>query len=626
MKRGRMMINLSPIFSNHMVLQRNQNNEIWGKSSSETVTVLLDTYKNTVATDVEGNWSITLPKMKAGGPYRILIQGDEQIEIEDVMIGDVFLLGGQSNMEIPIYRTMDCTTQEDLVGEEDSPMIRKFQVPLHYEFEAPMEELEEGAWERLDRENWMNFSAIGYFLARELYQQHHVAIGLIHTAAGGTLVESWMKESTLGRLGEYEKRLVELRQEGYIEGVIESDQERVSNWHERLDQTDVGVQEKWYENGIPESKETMCVPGLWEGTPMESFRGSVWLQKRVMIENIDSEDILLYLGAMIDSDEVYINGKLVGRTEYRYPPRKYRVKPGVLRVGENQIAIRIKCETFAGGFVPEKPYHLRVGRRIYALDGAWKCKIGAHMDQLGMQTFFQYEPTALYNGVLYPIRRVKVAGIAFYQGESNTEYPEPYEQLFQAMIGDWRELFGEEVPFIFIGLSSFGLTKEEKEGTNWAVLREAQKKALCLPNTAMITTIDVGEWNDLHPQNKKEVGRRVALAMQQCVYGKRVEISGPTVLRADREKEEVILTFEHTGMGLVVKKGPLQGFSYKLPDGTRKEAVAYLKEDNVHVVLGEDRPTYLYYAWSNVALDANLYNKEGLPAVPFKKAIHNQGR
>lgn len=619
------MINLSPIFSDHMVLQRNKNNELWGKSSSDTVVVSMGTYKDTVSTDKEGNWSSILPKMEAGGPYCIQIQGDEVIEIKDVMIGDVFLLGGQSNMELPIYRTMDCTTKEDLLEEEEWKMIRKFQVPLHYEFKAPMEDLEEGEWNCLDEKSWMNFSAVGYFLARELYKKHHVPIGLIHTAAGGTPVESWMKEATLTRMGEYQKRLVELKKKQYIENVIKSDQERVAAWHRRLDEKDLGMQEKWYENGVPDSGESISVPGLWHDTVMESFRGSLWLQKEIMIEEEnDSEDILLYLGAIIDSDEVYINGELVGRTEYRYPPRKYSVKSGVIKQGRNRIVIRLKCETFTGGFVPEKPYYLRVGGRTYPLDGMWNCKIGAHMDQLGMQTFFQYEPTALYNGVLYPIRKVKIAGIAFYQGESNSEHPESYERLFQAMIGDWRELWGQEIPFIYIAISSFGLTKEEQEATNWAVLREAQRKALCLPNTAMVTTIDVGEWNDLHPQNKKEVGRRAALAMERHVYGESTPTSGPTLLCAKQQKNEVVLTFEKLETGLMTPTESLRGFSYELSDGTKKEATAYLQGDTVHVETGEDRPTYIYYAWRNVALEANLYNKEGLPAVPFMKAVHNQ--
>lgn len=618
---------LSSIWSDGIVLQRNKCIHLFGQSESSKVEIQFA--GQSFETSVSGNdWDIILPPMSAGGPYNMQIFDGEMNIIKDIFIGDVWILGGQSNMELPVSRVMDCLAKE-VIGAEDS-RIRMFKVPQNYNFNDCEEYINEGSWVSVNAESIMNFSAVGYFFARELIKFTKVPIGLIHTAVGGTPVEAWMSEDTLHKFGRYEKELAQNKDNQYIDDTINTETKEQQLWFSHLAEMDEGLKDiKWFEPSVNDADwSIMELPSRWYGTELENIRGSVWFRKDFIVpeEWVDKE-IKLFLGTLVDGDDTYINGIHVGNTGYQYPPRRYSIPSGVLHSGRNNITVRIFSNANVGGFIPDKPYYLEYKSDKVELSGPWRYRIGGVTTDLKPQTFFQYKPSGLYQGMLHPLRRISITGVAFYQGESNTKYPEYYEELFKAMIQDWRELFGQgEFSFLFVQLSNFGDGKKTESGTNWAVLREAQRRTLSIKNTAMVVTLDVGEYNDLHPQNKKDVGIRLAYAAKKMSYDQNIIYSGPLFkeakLEEDGEDRKIRIYFEHVGSGLISKNGSLRQFRIIDMEGRKRLVIAGIENDTVVIPLEiEATPVKISYAWENNPEGANLYNLEGFPASSFEVTI-----
>jgi sialate O-acetylesterase len=330
----------------------------------------------------------------------------------------------------------------------------------------------------------------------------------------------------------------------------------------------------------------------------------------------------LNLGRIVDADSVFVNGIFVGTTSYQYPPRRYTIPPTLLKEGRNIIIIRVINERGRGGFVEDKPYELAVGNQKTDLKGDWQYQLGAKMEPLRGETFIRWKPMGLYNAMLSPLLNYQIKGVIWYQGEANANRPIEYRQLFPALIKDWRKNWNQgDFPFLFVQLPNFMEPKAEPSESNWALLREAQLKTLSVPNTAMAVTIDIGEWNDIHPLNKKDVGKRLALAATKVAYGeKNIVYSGPIYKSMTIDGNKIILTFTNIGSSLMARgDGELKCFAICGIDSQFVWAQAKIEGDKI--VVWSDKianPVAVRYAWADNPESANLYNKDGLPASPFR--------
>lgn len=615
---------LSPLISDGMVLQRDTKVNIWGRGipEKELKLIFLDCeYKTKVNKD--GNWNIELKDLKPGGPYKLIIRHeDEEKVIKDVLVGDVWVLGGQSNMQLPVSRTLDLFEEE--VKEADYPEIRQFTVPMVYNFNEPVDELSDGNWVPVTSDTVYDFSAVGYFFSKKIYDKYKIPIGLLFTAIGGTPAEAWISEKTLMRFDRFHEVLEMCKEDSYVQDTISKETESSQNWYNELYKKDEGLHDKpepWYSEKYNDSDwRVINLPTSFRGTELEPIRGSVWLRKEIQLpERMAGKEGKLILGTIIDADDTYINGVYIGNTGYQYPPRRYRIPEGVLRAGRNIITVRTIMTSNIGGFVTDMPYYIKVNDELIPISGTWKYKIGAITKPQDPTTFFQYKPTGVFNGMIYPLRNYSIRGVLWYQGESNTGNPYDYKELFEAVISDWRKLWNlGDIPFYYVQLANHCPWKMEPEVSGWAKVREAQRQILELPNTGMAVTIDVGMYNDLHPWDKKSVGERLALWALNHVHGENNVCSGPIYSRMAVENNKVRLYFTNVGNGLVVKGNKLETFEICGKDGIFLPAEAEIENDSIIVYSKKvSQPTAVRYAWADNPEKANLYNKEGLPASPF---------
>lgn len=623
-------IRLSALFGDGMVLQRETENSIWGYAKpGKIIRLKIGAYQTARKTGADGSFELLLPPMKKGGPWEIFLEdGENEITIKDVLFGDVFLLGGQSNMELPIARTLE--RYEEEIEKTDEPEIRLFEVPKEYLFGEKRTEIYQGSWWKAQGEKLLLFSAVGYFAAKELHGKENVPIGLLQTAVGGTPVKTWCSEETIRRLGLDVEELEECKQAGYPEKVEREEAERTECWWKEALRNSV-EEKKPGEDG----EGIFSVPGFFEGTPLAGFYGGLRLKRRIWLSgetDWEKQEAKLYLGALVDADFTYLNGVKVGETAYRYPPRIYPVPAGILHEGENILKLEMLVFGDGGGFMTGKAYELRCGEHVVDLSGEWEYEVIKRMEELPETTFFIYKAAGLYQGMLYPLRRWKLKGCFFYQGESNTGRTETYQEELTAMIADWRRLWKrEDLPFLYVQLAGFSDGKKHTDGTDWAKLREAQRRTEDVPDTMMVQAYDLGEYNDLHPTDKKNVGKRLALAAEKLIYGREVICQGAKMRQVHWKEHEAEVTFfpENTVLHIVEKevlergrwdKSKVKGFEIILADGSREAVSAVLASPKtVQVKLPEKKEAVgICYAWNDCPLEANLYNEAELPVVPFE--------
>lgn len=616
---------IAPIFSDGMVLQREQPLKIWGTAHpNETLDLQFRGKKYLAKSDTTGHWYVELAPQEAGGPFELIIEGTkERLVIEDILVGDVWLLGGQSNMELPIQRTLDLYANE--VQEATNPWIRQFRVAMTYDFNGPQRIIQGGPWRSVTPNTVMEFSALGYFFAQAHYEKYKVPVGLVLTAVGGTPVEAWLSERMLRSLGQYEEILDLCKDVTFIQETTTREMERLNNWYGELNSSDAGLRKETVPWSCPDLDDSdwdfFTVPGSFGDTPLEGVHGAVWFRRTFELsDEILGTGALLRLGAIIDADEAYINGTLVGRTDYKYPPRKYQVNQEILLPGTNYIALRVISNRGIGGFVEGKSYALELGPHRVELAGKWKYKVGVTMDVLPQLTFFHYKPSGVYNGMIAPLAGCRFRGILWYQGESNTHTAENYQGLFRALIKNWRETFASpDLPFFYVQLPNFDASRETAVPYKWAELRDAQLKALDVPGTAMVVAIDLGEENDLHPQNKKDIALRLSLNVQKLIFGEPIIAQGPRVQRLEQRGSELVIYFTELGGGLVAKGGLLAGFDVCGAEGRYYPAQALIEGDTIIVRSSAvNDPKGVRYAWEDNPVKANLYNKANLPASPFR--------
>lgn len=619
-------VRLPKLISDGMVLQREADVKIWGwATAAEKIEVHFnDSLYQTTTTD-SGIWEVNLAKMQAGGPYSMVIKGSNTITISNILVGDVWLCSGQSNMELSMKRVSPLYESE--IVNSTNINIRYFAVPKKYNFKEAQSGLEYGNWKAANPESVLEFSAVAYFYAKELYQKYQIPIGLINSSLGGSPAEAWISESSLKQFPEYYAEAQKFKDNDLIDEIIKNDQSRIQSWYNQLRKKDQGYQkmgQTWHDPFLDtEDWETMNIPGYWASTGLGAVNGVVWFKKVVDVPaTMVEKPVKLLLGRIVDADSVFVNGTFVGTTSYQYPPRRYTILSGILKEGKNTIVIRVINNSGQGGFVMDKPYAMLADGQTVDLKGEWQYRLGAKMEPLASQTFIRWKPLGLYNAMISPLLNYRIKGVIWYQGESNADKPLEYCELFSCMIEDWREKWQQgNFPFLFVQLANFMETKNYPAESNWAMLRNAQLKTLKLPNTGMAVITDIGEWNDIHPLNKEDVGKRLALAAQKVAYGdKQVVYSGPSYQSMSVEGNRAILSFTNLGSGLVAKGG-IELKHFAIAGENNQFVWAKAEIVNNQVVVSSEKvshPVAVRYAWSDNPEAANLYNKEGLPASPFR--------
>ena len=622
---GSCQIILPRLISDGMILQRNTEIKIWGwASANETLELLFKDKKYQTIADQKGDWAIILPPQEAGGPFNLVLNASNNITIRNVLFGDVWVCSGQSNMELTMERVKE--KYKDVITVSENENIRQFVVPDKYDFKLEHRDFDAGNWESVDSGSVLNFSAVSYFFAKELYEVYRIPVGLINASLGGSPVEAWMSEDALLKFPSAYNTLQKFKNDSLIASIQENDKKRTENWYNELNRKDRGLANvpHWYETTCDDDDwKSMEIPGFWANHSTGDINGVVWFRKQINIsKSMASKTAKLWLGRIVDQDYTYVNGKLAGTTGYQYPPRRYSVNSTILKEGKNTIAIRVINSSGKGGFIPDKPYYLAVGYDTIDLKGNWNHKLGATMQPLESQTSIRWKPAGLYNRMIAPISDYSIKGVIWYQGESNASNPLQYAETFPAMIRDWRQKWDQgDFPFLFVQLANYMEEKDLPAESNWAELRQAQLNTLEVPNTGMAVAIDLGEWNDIHPLNKQDVGKRLAMQARALAYhDNEIFASSPVPASADFQRKKVFITFNHVGNGLVVKnKGSLEYFSISIDGKNFVRANAEIK-GNVITVWNEKikSPTVVRYAWADNPGSANLYTKDGLPASPFQ--------
>ena len=633
-------VTLPVLVSNGMVLQRDTKIKIWGWGSpGEKIEMRFNNKFFRTITDPKGSWKIVLPPMSAGGPYSMVVKGNNSITIENIMLGDVWFCSGQSNMVLNLERVKE-KYPEDIAG-ANFPEIRNFFIPTISDVTTIHKDLPPGKWVSASPVNVLGFGAVTFFFARRLYKEYKVPIGIINSSVGGTPIEAWISEDGLKEIPQYAGRIERFRDTAFMNPIIRSASRRRNETGQnppispRIIDKGLNGPKPWYDmTYLPVGWHKFWLPGYWDDQGTKGLNGVVWFRKVVNVPvSMTGKPAKLLMGRIVDADNIYINGVLSGSITYQYPPRRYDLPSGLLKKGKNIIVIRVTNNSGKGGFVPDKPYYLVAGNDSIDLRGEWLYKVGQvfrpaifEPGRANPTLTMQNEPTGLYNTMVAPAINYTLKGILWYQGETNAGKPGEYQQLLPALINDWRNKWQQgTLPFLFVQLPNFMEVRYLPSESNWAELRFGQLKSLSVPNTAMVVTIDAGEWNDIHPLEKKVVGERLALAALKLAYGNdKIVYSGPIYKSCVIEADSIKIEFDHVGIGLVAKGGgDLDQFAIAGAD--RKFVWAEARIQNNHVVVWSSEiknPVYVRYAWADNPEGANLYNIEGLPASPFEASLN----
>ncbi|HNW61023.1 MAG TPA: sialate O-acetylesterase [bacterium] len=618
-------VRLPRLIGDGMVLQRELPLHLWGWAApGESLTLHFLGMTRRATADAQGRWQVTLPPQKAGGPYAMEIVASNRITLQNILVGDVWICSGQSNMALPMERVKE--RYPEVIAGAENPAIRHFFVPMVYHFKEPQRDLPSGHWEAATPRSVLNFTAVGYFFARELYNRYHVPIGLINASVGGSPAEAWISAEGLKAFPDHLTAALQCRSDGYVDSIRAEEQARSDAWYARVQKEDPGLTAAppWSDPRVDDSAwPVMTLPGFWADAAPGPVLGVVWFRREFTLpDSLAGCPARLFLGRIVDSDFAYINGRCVGMTSYQYPPRRYTVPAGVLQAGRNTLAVRVVNKIGRGGFVPDKRYELITAAGTIDLQGSWRYRVGVVMETpLPDPTFFQWKPLGLYNGMIAPLASYGIKGVIWYQGEANTSRPAEYRTLFPALIADWRRHWQQgSLPFLYVQLPNFMESRPEPGESRWAELRFSQLQSLMVPKTGMAVAIDIGEWNDIHPLNKEEVGRRLALAARRIAFGeKKLAWSGPLYRAMKVQGNRIVLTFDHADGGLVARGGGAPGaFAVCGADGKFVWAKAEIRGDKVEVWSEAIvRPVAVRYAWADNPAGANLCNAAGLPAAPF---------
>ena len=611
---------VSPIFADNMVLQRGKADTLWGWSEpGDTIKVEIGDATATGVTGSDHRWQVKIQPPPAGGPYTVKITAHETAELHNVMVGDVWLCGGQSNMGLPLRFTRN---GEEEVKAANYPDIRFFTVaglPAYHHTE-----LVEGKWSGVSPQTADWISAVAYYFARKVQQEVHVPIGLVLDDVGGTPAEAWTSAEALRPLKDFDVPLAELARLTAA-GAPEYGN-FVMHWY---DEYDIGLKGNWSAPDLDDSSwKDVEIPGGFSELGVPGTPALAWFRKEIDLPDpLPPGRPMLDLGIIERMDTAYVNGKEVGGSAWVENPRAYFIRDGVLKPGRNVIALRVLKTKHDGGFM-SKPEDLRLvlgDNSSIPLAGKWKGQLSVdarppHPLPIAYENW-PVMPTVLYEGMLAPVAPLSIAGALWYQGEQNSDRGYQYRKILPVMIADWRRLFAQgDFPFYIVSLPAFKpRSATPVDGDQWAETRESQAlTAASVPNSCLAVTIDTGDPDNLHAKDKAPVGDRLALCALANYYGKHVVYSGPALKSVERLPGAIRLHFAHVDGGLVVKGTKLEEFAIAGDDRKWYWADAHI--DGHTVVVSSPsvpNPKEVRYAWqSNPA--ATLFNGAGLPAGPFR--------
>ena len=618
-------ITLPLMFSDGAVVQRDQPLPVWGWATpGATIEVALDGRRAEATASADGGWRVELPAHAAGGPYLLKVRerGGETTTVHDVFIGDVWLASGQSNMEWPVSQGKDAEREIARAGDQG---IRHFKVPRSWSGQ-PQARLVGGRWQAASPRTVGAFSAVGYFFARELRAKTGVAIGIIDSTWGGSRIEAWTDAAAQGLDAQaVARQALEMQARDQI--VEARTRSRLARWpQEEIDTS------RWSQADFDDRDwDSIAVPGLWEGGGYDGMDGEAWYRSSFTLTAAEARaGIVLGIGRIDDSDFAWVNGRPVGETRMQYNlPRQYPVPAQALRAGVNQLAVRV-LDVGGGGGIHGHAGEVFVQPRGAAkrpLDGRWTfrpARVSVEMIE-GKNQF----PALLYNQMIHPLQAYPVRGVIWYQGEANAVATDAYRyrDQFAALIEQWRgDRKRPSLPFLWVQLANFISGSDVPgdsagSGSPWALLRESQSRALSLPATAQVVAIDIGEPDHIHPLDKQEVGRRLALAARRLAYGESLVHSGPVFRAARFDRREALVEFEPSASALAVRGhgDRVHGFELAGADRRFHPARAVIRGDTVVVSSAAvAQPQAVRYAWRDNPRDADLINRDGLPASPFR--------
>ena len=645
-------VRMPRLFQSGMVLQRGKPIPVWGwADAGEAITIQFNKKTYTATADAEGRWRVDLPKMKAGGPYTLEVKSEEvnseKLVIDNVMIGDVWLLSGQSNIDVTIERVYPQYTQE--IDQFNNDKVRLFRVQNETSTHGVKDDIGPTRinWKPLTKQNAWLFSAVGSFLGQRMWEKNKVAQGIIVNSWGGTPIEAWISADSLQK--DYPmllKRTAIYQNDNYIKAQMQANGEASRQWNELLEKGEERkergeVREYAYASLTFQDADWKTInqnDWSWRGT------GTVWLRQHININKEHAgKSARLLLGTLYDQDFTYLNGQQIGHTGYQYPPRRYDIPEGLLKEGDNVIAIRFVNRNGAVHFIPEKPYMLCFGddrfsqnpmpKDVIPLSPAWKFHLGVEMPPCpGGDVSLQNLPTTLYNAVLHPLAPYAISGVVWYQGESNTGNPAPYADYLKKLMGCWRDRWqDQQMPFVIVQLANYDGRQQtgfprpityqaEPVNSGWAQLREAQRLAAKADLYAGLAVInDLGETVDIHPLRKKEVAERIGLCFDKIVFNDKVRLA-PEVITTEVQEGKIILTLDQP-----VQPGEIQEFEVAGEDGRFTNATATADSNRITILsplASHFSPLKIRYAWKDNPLKANVRSLTGLPMSSFELIIN----
>lgn len=618
-------VRLPKIFNNFGILQRDQPINIWGwADNGERVTVKFNNQTVFTRADQKGKWAVVLRPMPAGGPYDLVVKGKNTVVLHDILLGEVWLCSGQSNMEFGLNGALNAKTE---ISKANYPTIRQFKIKDEMSA-TPLEDVAGGDWQVCSPSTAGNFTAVGYYFAKFLYSTLHVPIGIINATKGGTYIESWMSVPALNKLADYKQ--VPALTKNQLENWFENVESLYSYYGQKLGvaltDTFKTDDSQWQKTNYNDSNWiNVQFPADFDKTVLPRFDGTAWFRASINIKKSDSiNSFVLNLGEIKDEYEFYINGHRINSSTNTDTLRQYKINSDYIVNGQNTLSIKIINYWEIGGFISNvNSYYIQDNKRddYFLANLQWKMNI-ASVIRLWIRSP-NVHTSLLFNGMIHPIEPYSIKGILWYQGENNEGFADQYRDLLPALISNWRDGFKQgSLPFYFVQLPNFKKFNQNSQngGATWAELRESQLKTLSVPNTGMAVTVDVGDSTNIHPKDKEDVGKRLALIALHKLYGISTEFSGPEFDTVKLSAGKIIITFKSDSAALVAKDryGCVRGFEIAGSD----QRFYYAKAEIVgnKIILQNNKvqhPVAVRYDWSNNP-DGNLYNSSNLPASPFR--------
>lgn len=608
-------VTLPQFFNNNMVLQRSKPIPIWGTANpNEKISIRFHKQSAVITADTQGKWLVKLKAENAGGPYTLTINGENTIEFKNILVGDVWLCSGQSNMEWVVGLSNNFEVEK---ASANTPNIRHIKILKEISFE-PQSDVKETKWDVCSPETVGNFTAVGYFFAKKMYEETHVPVGLINSSWGGTNIETWISRGAFENSDEFKEMIASMPKNGTSE--IKAQKAKAIENLQRMPMENFNATEFLNVNFNDNNLPSIYQPTLWENQIIGNLDGVVWLRKTIQLSAQEAaQSAILSLSMIDDEDITYVNGIKIGTEKIFDTFRKYTLPAGILKEGKNVIVIKVTDTGGGGGlFGKKEDVQLILGQNSISLAGDWKFLVEKIIFGSDVNSY----PSVAYNAMIAPLEPFGLKGVLWYQGESNADRAYQYRTAFPLLINDWRNKFeNKKLPFYYVNLATYTTNGNSNDGDGWCEVREAQALTLKLPNTGMVVTTDIGNPKDIHPRNKQDVGKRLANVALYNLFGKKIIVNGPTFKSFEVKNDKAIVTFSNIGTGLTTKEASKEVFGFEVAgkDQIFYPAKAIIKNNQVEIQCDNvNEPLAVRFGWLADDSKCNLFNSVNLPAVPFR--------